>query len=337
MALTTILSKNAADSFDLVPSKGGLLGTGLADLLIGTSGNDIISGQGGNDTLIGGGGNDTLNGGTGNDTLDGGQGEDRLFGGSGNDTVRGGDGIDLLDGGIGDDTLDGGIGNDMFIGGQGADRMLGGGDFDTVTYVHSSLGVMIDFKRGEGFTNDAQGDTFVSIEQVIGTGQGDVMVGSDAGMTMDGGQGADWLTGGLGNDVLIGGIGDDTLRGNGGADQFVISFDPADDSSPVAEAGIDLIVDFEGGKDTIVIRGMSALDAFGSDHQLARGFIATEGDGRFHGTIDVGDNLWFDTVRDVLYEIHPEFSNGAVLALNAKAIAHFGSDVSLQTFDFAFM
>jgi Ca2+-binding RTX toxin-like protein len=331
--MTLTISTSATAYPGVVPSRGGP-GTDFIDWIYGTSGDDIIAGYGGNDRLYGGAGSDRLNGGSGNDTLDGGTGADWLFGGSGNDTVYGGDGIDFIDGGTGDDLLDGGIGDDLFIGGQGADRMLGGDGFDTLTYGYSSLGVIIDFKRGEGLSNDARGDTFASIEEVIGTGQGDVILGSDAGMTMDGGQGADWLTGGMGNDVLIGGIGDDTLRGNGGADQFVISFDPADDSKPVAQAGVDVIVDFEAGKDKIVIQGMTALDAFGSDGVLARGFIAT--DGSFHGR-DPGDVLWFDAVHDVLYEIHPELVNGEVATLNAKAIAHFGSDVSLQTSDFAFL
>lgn len=319
----TILSTPTV-SIGGTPSKGGP-GTGFDDVIFGTSGNDNISGLSGNDKLYGGAGNDTLNGGAGNDLLDGGQGEDVLVGGSGNDTLYGGDGTDILIGDTGDDTLDGGIGNDYLYSGQGADRMLGGDGFDTVDYSGSSLGVTIDFKLGKGFTNDAQGDTFVSIERVYGTDKGDIIVGSDAGMSILGFGGADWLTGGAGNDVLMGHDGDDTLRGNGGADEFAFSLSPG--------AGIDLIVDFVSGVDTIRV---GLLQSFGSDGELARGFVATEGDGRFHGTIDAGDRLWFDTAHRVLYQIDPEFSNGEVSALNAKAFAYFGSDVSLQTSDFVF-
>jgi Ca2+-binding RTX toxin-like protein len=257
------------------------------------------------------------------------EGNDTLFGTSGNDTIFGLGGNDRISGGAGNDILDGGTGNDTLIGGAGADTLRGGDGFDTASYEGSSLGVMIDFARGMGFTNDAQGDTFVSIEKFIGSAQGDIVVGSNTGMTLDGGAGMDFLTGGTGNDVIIGGAGDDVLRGDiaggaRGADQFVLG----------RNTGTDRIVDFESGKDKIVLQGFTTAD-LGHDGKIASGFVA---DGRFVGTIDHGDKLWYDTVHDTLYEISPTYINGNLSGLNVDhAIATFDGNVSLKAYDFSFV
>ena len=103
-------------------------------------------------------------------------GDDRLHGGPGDDLIWGGRGDDLLDGGGGADTLIGGPGADTLIGGPGADTLIGGPGTDTADYssaaargVNISLGTRAAWPDGDGWPDDAVGDTFSSIENLVGT------------------------------------------------------------------------------------------------------------------------------------------------------------------------
>ncbi|MDF1734251.1 MAG: VWA domain-containing protein [Minwuia sp.] len=231
-----------------------LAGDGVANLLQGNDGNDTLSGGGGDDTLDGGADTDTADfsssfigvdvdlvagtaSGQGNDTLigienvvgtvdadtltgnaaanrlEGGAAQDILAGGDGNDTLVGGDGSDLLSGGSGDDQQFGGSGDDEFAGSPGNDLIDGGVGTDILNHGLSTGAVQVDLAQG---TASGQGsDTLVSIEQVFGSGFGDLLRGS---------AGGELLSGGDGDDTLSGGFGDDTLAGGTGTDQAVFDF-----------------------------------------------------------------------------------------------------------------
>ncbi|MEH2536615.1 MULTISPECIES: beta strand repeat-containing protein [unclassified Bradyrhizobium] len=107
-----------------------------------------------------------INGTNGNDTRNGTAGDDQIFGLGGNDVLAGLGGADLLDGGTGT---------------------------DTATYAASLAGVNVSLMIGAAAGGDAEGDTFVSIENLTGSGQNDTLEG-------DGG-----------NNVLVGGAGTDTM------------------------------------------------------------------------------------------------------------------------------
>ncbi|QRE78352.1 type I secretion C-terminal target domain-containing protein (plasmid) [Methylobacterium aquaticum] len=187
----------------------------------GTSANEQINGSNSSDTLLGGAGNDTLYGNDGGDILRGSTGNDYLYGGNGNDTLSGGDGRDYLAGGVGDDILDAGssddtligeVGNDILIGGDGADYLDGGAGTDIVSYQDATASVVASLTNPGANTGFAAGDTYVSIENMIGAdvaGAGDVLAG-DAGINV--------LYGLAGNDTLIGGAGGDVLDGGAGTD-----------------------------------------------------------------------------------------------------------------------
>jgi Ca2+-binding RTX toxin-like protein len=108
------------------------------------------------------------------------------------------------------DTIVGSNGNNVIEGGGGADYINGAGGNDTVSYASSSEGVTIDLApqdlgfEGRGKGGDAQGDRFVSIENVIGSRHDDVIIGT---------RGDNVLTGGNGSDTFIfrGGVGHDTI------------------------------------------------------------------------------------------------------------------------------
>jgi Ca2+-binding RTX toxin-like protein len=209
----------------------------------------------GNDTLYGGAGADVLYGDSLSGVASANGGNDRLFGGAGGDQLFGGGGADYLNGGDGTDTLDGGMGDDILAGGLGADTLIGGDGFDYALYDPDGLGqffggVAVFLASPGSNTNTAAGDTFSSIEGLIGTAVndtlagneehnvliglsgGDVLFGAGAGDSLYGANGEDSLFGGTGADYLDGGLGYDYARYD-----FALAGVTANLSNPSANAG----------------------------------------------------------------------------------------------------
>jgi Ca2+-binding RTX toxin-like protein len=152
------------------------------------------------------------------DTLTGNAGNNALTGGAGNDTLAGGGGNDTLAGGDGGDTVDGGAGNDSLIGGAGEDALHGGTGVDAASYAGSTAGVTVNLTTGAASGGHATGDTFTSIENLLGSAHGDTLTGSTGNNVLNGGAGSDRITGGAGDDSLAGAAGNDTLTGGAGGD-----------------------------------------------------------------------------------------------------------------------
>jgi Ca2+-binding RTX toxin-like protein len=96
--------------------------------------------------------------------------------------------------------LSGGAGDDTLTGGGGADRLNGGAGSDTADYADATHGVTLTLAGGH-----SGGDTYISIENLAGSGHNDRLTGNGA---------ANVLTGQGGNDTINGGDGDDTLLGD---------------------------------------------------------------------------------------------------------------------------
>jgi Ca2+-binding RTX toxin-like protein len=198
---------------------------------------NAIRGTAGNDTLVGTDLNDIIFGGASDDTIDGGPGGDKLFGEEGNDTFLGSAGADLNSGGAGIDTVD--YSHHFFSGPSGG----------------TAVGVTVSLLTGTGSGGDAEGDTFVGIENLIGTRfhSGDSLTGDNGNNILDGRNGDDFLFGMDGNDTLIGGLGRDTMSGGGQSDTFV--FGTQVYGSYVSGDGFDVITDFRVGEDVIKFTG----------------------------------------------------------------------------------
>jgi len=184
-------------------------GTAFADLVFMGKGNDKINAGDGVDFIYGGDGNDLIYGAAGNDTLVGDNGDDGLYGESGEDALLGG---------LGNDTLSGGDANDFLYGGAGADILNGGSGFDYASYLLATTGVYVDMTTPANNFGESVGDSYTSIEGLIGSTFADTLAGNAADNWIYGDGGDDVLYGMGGNDVLIGGGGNDFFHGGAGAD-----------------------------------------------------------------------------------------------------------------------
>ncbi|HEU0115924.1 MAG TPA: calcium-binding protein, partial [Thermomicrobiales bacterium] len=127
-------------------------------------------------------------------------------------TVTGSVGMSIIAGAAAD-TLTGGSGGDYFLGGAGADLITGGTGADTVDYTGSAGAVTVNLALATAQVGgDAAGDRLIGIENVIGSGNNDVLIGTTAINVLDGSAGNDTLTGGAGADTLSGGLGVDTAN-----------------------------------------------------------------------------------------------------------------------------
>jgi len=132
----------------------------------------------------------------------------------------------------------GGSNNDYVTASVANEVFNGRGGEDIVSYQESDFAVVVSLDDRFGSEGDARGDTFRSIEGLVGSRLGDILIGDendnilsggsgadillglDGSDTLEGGFGKDTLDGGSGNDSLSGGVGDDTLRGGEGNDFF---------------------------------------------------------------------------------------------------------------------
>jgi Ca2+-binding RTX toxin-like protein len=232
---------------DIRGSKFGdtLIGDDKANVIYAGAGADHIEGGGGNDMIYSGGGYDYVDGGAGADTLSyvnswaavtvnlgtgiGQYGEasrdtifniENLNGSKFDDTITGNAGVNKLDGGAGNDVIHGGGGDDILVGNLGADVLDGGDGQDTASYTKATEGVALNLATG-GTSGEAAGDSYISIEQVLGSAYSDVITGNDSDNRISGGAGDDTINGAGGIDYIYGDLGKDTLIGGAGADVFV--------------------------------------------------------------------------------------------------------------------
>jgi hypothetical protein len=236
--------------------------------------------------------NDTLGGDDAANSLSGLGGNDELVGRGGVDTLLGGDGEDTLDGGADGDTLD------------------GGDDSDTASYFFSTAGVTISLADGTASGGWAEGDSLISIENVLGTEFVDAITGNDADNYLSGDRGDDTLDGGGGDDTLSGGRGGDELIGGDGTDT-------ADYSLSVDGINIDLAAGTASGGDAEgdTLDGIEVIRASFQDDVLA----GDGGDNHFRGSRGADDIDGRDGVDTADYAtadeaVHVDLSLGQGLA-----------------------
>ena len=167
-----------------------------------------------------------ITGGNESDTINGGPMDEDLFGLSGNDIITGGEGNDYIFGGQGDDKVNGSSGDDIIYGGFGADIINGGEGHDTIVFSGLNFtGIEIDLTIGLGWSSDAEGDTYISIENIEATEYNDTIIGNHDDNIISGYGGSDYIAPGGGNDILEGGTESDIYDfQNGYGTKVIINF-----------------------------------------------------------------------------------------------------------------
>jgi uncharacterized protein with PIN domain len=119
------------------------------------------------------------------------------------EVIRGTRKNDILHGTDADDVIQGLAGNDTLDGAGGADELDGGNGSDAASYQSAAAGVTVNLSRPVKNTGDADGDSYVSIENLIGSRFNDKLIGNNKENELDGGKGDDILTGGAQGDLFI--------------------------------------------------------------------------------------------------------------------------------------
>jgi len=273
-------------------------GSQFADTLTGNSRGNVLEGLDGGDVLDGGGGFDfaRYKGAPAGVTAS-------LENPSINSGHAAGDSyvsIEGLQGSDFADTLIGDAGRNILIGGRGADALDGRDGFDFARYHLGDVtrGVTANLANAALNRGDAAGDTYTSIEGLIGTRFRDRLTGDDQANSLRGEEGNDVLSGGLGNDTCSGGVGNevinggegnDRLSGGQGRDDFVFN------TGLDAAANVDLILGFTTRVDTIRLDN-AVFTALGASGDLAASAFRL-------GTVarDASDRIIYDRATGALY------------------------------------
>jgi len=194
-------SSNTGDAAgDIYFNIENLRGSNFSDFLFGDSKNNVLEG---------GAGADFLNGNGGNDTASYEHAQSGVFANLTNSSLNTGDAagdvytnISNLQGSSFSDTLVGDNNDNILEGGAGADTLIGGGGTDTASYAHASESLFVSLTDPvHGNSGEAAGDTYNSIENLIGSAFPDFLEGDSGNNILEGGGGADTLSGDDGIDT----------------------------------------------------------------------------------------------------------------------------------------
>jgi Ca2+-binding RTX toxin-like protein len=122
-------------------------------------------------------------------------------------------------------------------------RILGTNGDDILTG-DSANNVLMGMRGNDSLDSGVGNDTLFggkASDTLLGISGDDAMFGNRGADILNGGDGNDILLGGKGDDLLTGGLGNDSLTGGDGNDRFLLS----------PNSAIDIIVDFEDGKDLL--------------------------------------------------------------------------------------
>ena len=165
---------------DTYISIGGLRGSDFNDTLIGDANSNILRGGLGADVLNGGGGFNSA----GYQNATAGGVTASLANSAVNTGEAAGDTYASIEGLVGsnfNDTLIGDADNNFLRGGPGADNLNGGGGFDFADYIEAETGLTANLANPATNTEEATGDTYISIEGLRGSDFNDTLIG-DAGI-----------------------------------------------------------------------------------------------------------------------------------------------------------
>lgn len=266
-----LVGSNLADTFECLAGNDRTIAGAGNDTVYGGAGYDMLIGGAGADNLVGGGDKDTASymlstsavtvnlsapaGNTGDAAGDTYSSIENLAGTNFSDSLTGSASDNRIRGSAGNDTINGLAGDDMLNGGLGADRLDGGTGADAATYVFAVAGVVASLASPSSNSGEAAGDTYISIENLMGSSFGDMLVGNNADNILYGLSGGDTLDGGSGSDTINGGSGRDVMSGGAGDDMFIFAVTTESGTTDITR---DIIADFDNGLDKI---NLARIDA----------------------------------------------------------------------------
>ena len=211
--------------------------------------------------------------------------------------IVGSDRGEYIVGGSADQPLNGRGGNDILEGRGGADILDGGEGTDSASYANSDDPVSVDLSAGTGEGGDAEGDTFVSIENLVGSAHDDSLTGDAEANALYGMAGADTLEGKGGDDLLVGGTGADTY--------LFAEGDGADTIVEVAEEGVVNTLRFEGDYEVSDFSFARAGED-GTDLVIV---ADTDGDGQAENEVTLDGYFVSETSTETVYSIELQIND----------------------------
>jgi Ca2+-binding RTX toxin-like protein len=226
-------------------------------------------------------------------------------GGTGGRPMQGTNGADRLSGTEENDSISALAGDDLIFASEGGDSISGGDGYDVVSFADAQERVLVDLQidvSTAGFARffvlgAAAGDTYDSIEGLIGGWASDNLRGASGNDSLLGGGRSDRLYGRAGDDTLDGGIGADALYGNRGVDIMTGGPDEGrrdrfiyfnEDETGVGAGNRDIITDFVSGEDRIEISRIDADTTIGRKQTFdfigATAFSGTAGELRYQAS-----------------------------------------------------
>lgn len=261
------------------------------------------------------------------DNLTGDSSSNHLQGLAGNDTLRGDGGNDTLEGGVGADVLDGGAGGDW------------------ADYSASPQAVTVNLATNQASGGHAQGDTFTSVENLIGTQSADNLRGNNISNTINPGlaiTGTDYVNGGgqgdgrgdrllldysSANTHLFGGY--DYTTGQAGSGEFIgaVEFDEIEHLQVVGSGSNDTIRARAG--DDLLVTGSGNDQVFGGQGNNL--IYAEDGNDQVTNLNDAFGNIFYTPDR----RERPTFwiDGGTGIDTFSGSLAHRSEDIVLTSTD----
>ena len=262
-------------------------------------------------------------------------------------------GNDTLTGSKGNDTILGFEGNDTLIGGGGDDLLNGGGGIDTVSYASAPAGLFAGLEDNVSNTGAAAGDSYFSVENLIGSAYEDFLAGTDDNNRFTGGGGNDLMVGKGGADTFDGGTGTDTVAYDGSfpySGNFAIRADLLSPGTNTGDAVGDVYISVENlegsGFDDILLGNNNAnvmrgnhfpVGTSGDDQLFGRG-----GNDTLFGN-DQDDRLIGGTGRDIMtggdgaddFDFNAVAETGTTGSTRDRItdFTHLTDDIDLSTID----
>jgi Ca2+-binding RTX toxin-like protein len=333
-----------------------LVGNSGNNALTGVTGVDYLYGFGGNDVLWGGADGDTIDGGEGIDTavytastagvyadisinlyfgghangdtvtgienFIGSSYDDVLVGYTGTNVLTGAAGDDALFGAYDDDILLGGKDDDTLTGGTGADVLNGGDGADTASYLTAAAGLTVSLTTGTG-TGDAQGDTFIDIENLTGSDFTDTLVGDGNANALDGGGAIDSLQGLLGDDTyVVDNVADLVLEN-------------ANEGNDTVNASVNFVL--SANVENLVLQGAADLQGYGNE--LVNALTGNTGINALNGeagadtlTGDAGNDAFIFDAGEADSDAVADFAGNGAAVGDVLLFSGFGSAAGGATF-----